>query len=226
MKKLLAKTLSQLKSIRGTGLFQKDSRNTEKAKTTFLPSISADEINLLEVKQFEGEIHVIDSPEDVPEAVEYIAKHKVIGFDTESKPSFRKGTSNHVSLLQLAIPGEVFLFRLLRTGLPPELIKIFEDEEIIFTGVAIRDDVRKLQGIKNFKAAGFLELQKYSSYFKIEDNSLKKLAAIVMNIRISKSQQLSDWEARTLTEAQLRYAATDAWVCLEVYRILRNSNIQ
>jgi ribonuclease D len=92
--------------------------------------------------------------------------------------------------------------------------------------VAIREDVRKLQHIRKFKDAGFLELQKYSSYFKIEDNSLKKLAAIVMDIRISKSQQLSDWEAKTLTEAQKRYAATDAWVCLEIYRILRNSNIQ
>jgi len=128
--------------------------------------------------------------------------------------------------MQLAIPGEVFLFRLLRTGLTDEMIRLFEDEDIIFTGVAIRDDVRKLQQIKKFNARGFLELQQYSSFFKIEDNSLKKLAAIVMDIRISKSQQLSDWEARTLTEAQMRYAATDAWVCLEVYNILRNSNIQ
>lgn len=193
---------------------------------TFLPTISIEEINLLKVKQFDGIIHVIDSPEDAAEAAEYIGKHNLIGFDTESKPNFRKGSSNHVSLLQLAIPGEVFLFRLLETGLPNEMIKIFEDEDIIFTGVAIRDDVRKLQGIRNFKAAGFLELQKYSSSFKIEDNSLKKLAAIVMGIRISKSQQLSDWEATVLTEAQMRYAATDAWVCLEIYRILRNSNIQ
>jgi ribonuclease D len=193
---------------------------------TFLPSISIEDINKLEVKQFDGLIHLIDSPENVPAAAAYIAKHNVIGFDTESKPSFRKGRSNKVSLLQLAIPGEVFLFRLLKTGLPIEMIKLFEDEDIIFTGVAIRDDVRKLQQIRSFKAAGFLELQKYSSYFKIEDNSLKKLAAIVMDIRISKSQQLSDWEANKLTEAQMRYAATDAWVCLEIYRILRNSNIQ
>ncbi len=193
---------------------------------SFLPSISADEINRLEVKQFDGKIHLIDSPEDVPEAVEYISKHKLIGFDTESKPSFSKGSSNKVSLLQLAIPDEVFLFRLLYTGLPDELIRLFEDEDIIFAGVAIRDDVRKLQQIRSFKDAGFLELQKYSSYYKIEDNSLKKLAAIVMNIRISKSQQLSDWEAKILTEAQMRYAATDAWVCHEVYHILRNSNMQ
>ncbi len=193
---------------------------------TFLPSISAEDINRLEVKQFTGIIHLIDSPEDVPDAVEYIGKHKLIGFDTESKPNFSKGSSNKVSLLQLAIPGEVFLFRLFKTGLPPELIRLFEDEEIIFAGVAIRDDVRKLQQIKNFKATGFLELQKYTSYYKIEDNSLKKLAAIVMDIRISKSQQLSDWEAKTLTDAQMRYAATDAWVCHEVYHILRNSQVQ
>jgi ribonuclease D len=193
---------------------------------TFLTSISPEEINKLEVKQFEGKIHVIDTPEDAADAAKYISDFKLIGFDTESKPSFRKGSSNKVSLLQLAIPGEVFLFRLLYTGLPNELIRLFEDEDIIFMGVAIRDDVRKLQQIRRFKAEGFLELQNYSSYFKIEDNSLKKLAAIVMNIRISKSQQLSDWEAGTLTEAQMRYAATDAWVCLEVYNILRNSNIQ
>ena len=193
---------------------------------TFLPSISIEEINRMEVKQFDGLIHLIDSPEIVSDAARRIAKHNIIGFDTESKPSFKKGSSHKVSLLQLAIPGEVFLFRLFKTGLPTELINLFEDENIIFTGVAIRDDVRKLQQIRNFKAAGFLELQKYSSYFKIEDNSLKKLAGIVMDIRISKSQQLSDWEAEMLTEAQMRYAATDAWVCLEIYRILRNSNIQ
>jgi len=212
--------------IRETGLFQKGSKNTETTKTRFLASITPEQINRLKVKQFEGKIRVINTPEDAAEAAEYIGKHAVIGFDTESKPSFKKGSSNKVSLLQLAIPNEVFLFRLFNTGLPPELIKLFEDEDIIFTGVAIRDDVRKLQGIKHFKSAGFLELQNYSSYFKIEDNSLKKLAAIVMGIRISKSQQLSDWEAKTLTEAQMRYAATDAWVCIEVYRILRNSNIQ
>ncbi len=193
---------------------------------TFLPSISLDDINQLEVKQFDGLIHLIDSPEDVPEAVAILSRHNIIGFDTETKPSFKKGGSNKVSLLQLAIPGEVFLFRLLYTGLPDELVNLFEDENIIFTGVAIRDDVRKLQQIKGFKAIGFLELQHYSTFFKIEDNSLKKLAAIVMSIRISKSQQLSDWEARVLTEAQMRYAATDAWVSLEVYRKLRNSNIQ
>lgn len=193
---------------------------------TFLPSISNENINQLEVRQFEGKIHLVSSPEDVPEAVAKIARHSIIGFDTESKPSFKKGSTNKVSLLQLAIPGEVFLFRLFKTGLPSELINIFEDENIIFTGVAIRDDVRKLQQIRNFRAAGFLELQHYSTFFKIEDNSLKKLAAIVMDIRISKSQQLSDWEASVLTEAQMRYAATDAWACLEIYRILRNSNIQ
>ncbi|MCB8998934.1 MAG: 3'-5' exonuclease domain-containing protein 2 [Bacteroidales bacterium] len=191
----------------------------------FLPNISAEEINLLEVRQFEGKIHLIDSQDDADEAAEYLSHFPVIGFDTETKPNFKKGSSNKVSLMQLAVEGEAFLFRLHYTGLPDSVIRLFESEDILFTGVAIRDDVRKLQQIRNFNPVGFLELQKYSGYFKIEDNSLKKLAAIVMNIRISKSQQLSDWEARVLTEAQMRYAATDAWVCLEIYRILRNTII-
>lgn len=191
----------------------------------FLPNISAEEINLLEVRQFEGKIHLIDSQDDTDEAAEYLSHFPVIGFDTETKPNFKKGSSNKVSLMQLAVEGEAFLFRLHYTGLPDSVIRLFESEDILFTGVAIRDDVRKLQQIRNFNPVGFLELQKYSGYFKIEDNSLKKLAAIVMNIRISKSQQLSDWEARVLTEAQMRYAATDAWVCLEIYRILRNTII-
>ncbi len=193
---------------------------------TFLPSISTEEINKLEVAQFEGEIHLIDSPYEVPDAVRKLSRHKVIGFDTETKPSFKKGSSHQVSLLQLATPGEAFLFRLHRTGLPDGLIALFEDEETIFTGVAIGEDIRKLQKIRHFTPRGFLELQKYSSFFRIEDNSLKKLAAIVMDIRISKSQQLSDWEATVLTEAQMRYAATDAWVSLEIYNTLRNTPLQ
>ena len=193
---------------------------------TFLPSINADDINRLEVRQFEGIIHVIESPADANDAADYISEHGVIGFDTETKPSFKKGVSHKVSLLQLAVPEEVFLFRLQSTGLPDGLIRLFEDEDHLFTGVAIQEDVRKLQSIRKFSAKSFLELQKYSSYFKIEDNSLKKLAAIVMDIRISKSQQLSDWEAEVLSEAQIRYAATDAWACLEIYRTLRNSSIK
>ena len=189
----------------------------------FLSDISKDDINKLETVSFKGTITAISNPEDIPEAVKTLKKHRVIGFDTETKPSFRKGRVHKLALLQLAIPEEVFIFRLQRTGIPAELVNLFENENIIKAGVAIRDDLKKLRELAKFKPAGFLELQEYSNYFNIEGNSLKKLAAIVMGIKISKSQQLTNWEASELSDQQLFYAATDAWVCLEIYLRLRNT---
>ncbi len=188
--------------------------------------ITREEIDSLEIHQFSGKIQLIDSPEDVFEAVNILKNHSYIGFDTETKPNFKKGRPNRVALLQLATPKEVFLFRLNKTGITNELISLFEEDEIIKSGVAIRDDVRRLRSIRDFNPAGFLELQNYSGFYGIESNSLKKLAAIVLGIKISKSQQLSDWEGKVLTEAQKRYAATDAWVSLQVYKVLRNSSSQ
>ena len=187
-------------------------------------NITREEIDLLKVHQFDGRIHVIEHEEDVPAAVDILRKYPVIGFDTESKPNFKKGKSNRVALLQLATSDDAFLIRVPKTGIPDALVSLFEDEEIMKTGVAIKDDVRKLRAVRDFRAAGFLELQEYSGFFRIESNSLKKLAAIVLGIKISKSQQLTDWEANVLTEAQQRYAATDAWVSLEIYKFLRNSS--
>jgi len=186
-------------------------------------NISLEEIDALKVNLFDGSIHVIDSNEDIHGAVNILKKHSVIGFDTETKPKFRKGRPHRVALIQLAIPEEVFLFRINKTGISDELISLFEDEEIIKTGVAIRDDIRKIKMIREFIPAGFLELQNYSKFFGIESNSLKKMAAIVLGFKISKSQQLSDWERNELTEDQQRYAATDAWVSLLIYKVLRDS---
>jgi ribonuclease D len=196
----------------------------EKKTISYLNNISREEINKLEIHQFNGRIHVIEFVEDIQAAVEFLRKHPVIGFDTETKPNFKKGRSNRVALVQFAVNNDAFLIRISKTGITDELISLFEDEEVIKTGVAIKDDIRKLKAIRDFKAAGFLELQDYSGFFGIESNSLKKLAAIVLGIKISKSQQLTDWETRILTEAQKRYAATDAWVGLEIYKFLRNSN--
>lgn len=188
----------------------------------YLNNITREEIDLLEVHHFQGLIYVIDQREDISAAVKILKKHTVIGFDTETKPSFRKGKTNKVALLQLATQDEAFLFRLNKTGIDEELVSLFEDEDIIKTGVAIKDDIRKLKALRDFNAKGFLELQNYSGFFNIESNGLKKLAAIVLGIKISKSQQLTDWEANVLTEAQQKYAATDAWVTLEIYNGLRS----
>ncbi len=189
----------------------------------FKNSISKEEVNDLETGQFNGRIWIVEDSAGVRKAVKKLSQHNTIGFDTETKPSFKKGQINELSLVQLATPTDAFLLRTMKTGLPDSLRQLFENESILKVGVAIRDDIRKMQKLNPFLPRGFLELQEYSGFFKIEDNSLRKLAAIVLGIKVSKSQQLSNWEAAKLDDAQAIYAATDAWACLEIYNKLRNS---
>ena len=184
-------------------------------------SISNDEIDTLPRASFQGSIHMVESDEDVNYAVNYLKQQSLLGFDTETRPSFAKGKNNPVSLLQLATSDKAFLFRLNLTGLPSGLINILSSPDILKIGVAIRDDIRILQLIKPFKPTGFIELQDMVGDFGIENFSLKKLSAIVLGIRISKSQRLSNWDAPTLSDPQRIYAATDAWVCLEIYSRLK-----
>ena len=186
-------------------------------------NISKEEVNDLETGQFNGRIWIVEDSAGVQKAVKKLSQHNTIGFDTETKPSFKKGHINDLSLIQLATPTDAFLIRSLKTGLPESLRQLFENEDILKVGVAIRDDIRKIRKLNSFVARGFLELQEYTGFFKIEDNSLRKLAAIVLGIKVSKSQQLSNWEAPKLDDAQAIYAATDAWACLEIYNKLRNS---
>lgn len=190
---------------------------------SFQKSITKEEINDLPLEAFEGEIVIIDSDEGLKEAVDYLKQFPVLGFDTETKPSFTKGSVNPVALLQLSSSEKSFLFRLNRIGLPFSIIDLLSDPEIIKVGAAIKDDIRGLQDITDFDGNSFLELQQYVSSFGIENFSLKKLAAIVLRIRISKRQQVSNWEAAELSPGQLRYAATDSWVSLEIYEALKAS---
>jgi len=189
----------------------------------FQKSITKEEINDLPLEAFEGEIVTIDSHEGLHDAVGYLKQFPVLGFDTETKPSFTKGNVNSVALLQLSSFEKSFLFRLNRIGLPEPIIDLLRDPEIIKVGAAIKDDIKGLQDIVDFDGNSFLELQQYVSSFGIENFSLKKLAAIVLRIRISKRQQVSNWEATELSVGQLRYAATDAWVSLEIYEALKAS---
>lgn len=190
---------------------------------SFQKSITKDEINDLPLEAFEGEIVIIDSDEGLEEAVDYLKQFPVLGFDTETKPSFTKGSGNPVALLQLSSSEKSFLFRLNRIGLPFPIIDLLSDPGIIKVGAAIKDDIHGLQSIIDFDGNSFLELQQYVLSFGIENFSLKKLAAIVLQIRISKRQQVSNWEATELSVGQLRYAATDAWVSLEIYEALKAS---
>jgi ribonuclease D len=183
-------------------------------------NIDIEQIHQLDLKWFEGRIVVVNNFDNFHEAINELRNSRILGFDTETRPSFRKGKKNKVSLLQLANSEIACLFRLNRIGLPDELTSILSDPEIIKAGVAIHDDIKFLKGIKNFKPEGFIDLQGYVKDFGIQSSGLKKITAIVLGFRISKRQQVTDWEAPALSEAQQIYAATDAWVSYEIYKKL------
>lgn len=185
----------------------------------FKINVTPEEIDGLPVGTFPGEIKVITRPGmELNRAIAYLKKQKMLGFDTETRPVFSPGQHhNHIALLQLSGPDKAFLFRIYKLGLRKRLCKILSDPEIIKIGAASNDDVRGLQHYEKFKAEGFVDLQKIVWEWGIRDKSVKKMAANILGLRISKAQQLSNWEAETLSEAQKMYAATDAWVCLEMY---------
>lgn len=180
-------------------------------------SLSDDELSVFPLSSFQGKIYLIERVEDVNPALDYLKNQSILGFDTETKPSFLKGQNNPVSLLQLSTSDKAFLFRVNQIGLPNGLVKILSSPKILKIGAAIRDDIKILQKISHFKPSGFIELQEMVEDYGIENFSLKKLSAIVLGFRISKSQRLTNWDAIHLTEPQQIYAATDAWVALEIY---------
>jgi len=186
----------------------------------FAENLSNEEVNDLPIYQFEGGIFLIDTFEKLDDCLPLLKGQKVLGFDTETKPSFKKGKVNPVSLLQISTQHEAFLIRINKVGLPVEIVDILADPNITKVGLAIKDDIKILKNISSFEPNGFVELQDYVEDFGIEAKSLKKIAGIVLNKRISKSQQVTNWEKQELTDAQQTYAATDAWVCLKIYKEL------
>ena len=189
-------------------------------------SISPEEIEQLSPAAFPGRIEVIDSIGlDFFRAVRYLRRQSVIGFDTESRPCFSPNQPHYgVSLLQLSGKERAFLFRIKMMGdIPKALRKILSDEKILKVGAAVNDDVRGLEKHHDFTPKSFVDLQKIVWEYGIKDKSVKKMAAIILGVRISKTQQLSNWEAEHLSESQQKYAATDAWVCREMYLKLLSS---
>lgn len=183
-------------------------------------SITNEEINALPLHAFEGPVSVIQDPQELSHVFKEVSKHKLVGFDTETKPVFVKGQRHFVALMQIALPDRVFLIRIKFTGVTPELIAFLEDEKILKVGVGVRDDIKALQILKKFNAAGFVELADMARNAGLEVESVKKLTALLLGFRISKSAQTSNWEADRLDSKQVSYAATDAWVCLNIYRKL------
>lgn len=192
---------------------------------SFQLSITPQEIEKLPLAAFEGKIQVITGPgPDYDRAVKYLLRQKAVGFDTESKPVFTPGQhGNGVALLQLSGPERAFLFRVKELGQLGDVCQVLANPYILKVGAAVADDIRGLQRIQGFTPRNFVDLQQTVWKYGIKDKSVKKMSAIILGVRISKTQQLSNWEAATLNEAQQKYAATDAWICLQMYRKLQRS---
>ncbi|WP_439183708.1 3'-5' exonuclease [Carboxylicivirga taeanensis] len=186
-------------------------------------TITKEELNQLPLKHFDGRVDVIEDNDVIENLVNELEQHTCIGFDTETRPSFQKGKINQVALLQLATNKKAYLFRLNKTGFHPALIRLLSNPKIKKVGVGIRDDIKGLNRLTPFKQAGFIEIQDHVKKVGIEDTSLKKLAGLVLKIRVSKRQRLSNWEAPHLSEGQILYAATDAWVAIELFNKLQEA---
>lgn len=175
------------------------------------------QIQTLPCVHFKGRIIVIFTEKEADKAVDYLMKQSVLGFDTETRPTFKKGQSHQVALLQVATHDTCFLFRLNKIGMTDSVVRLLEDQTITKVGLSLQDDMRMLNQRRAFTPGTFVELQKEVKDIGIEDNSLQKIFANLFGGKIAKGQQLSNWEAEILTEAQQRYAATDAWACIKIH---------
>ena len=187
----------------------------------YVVSIDKQAINQMSVVSFPGRIHTIYAASQINSAVLALRSAPIVGFDTETRPSFKRGERHKVALLQLSTESDAFLFRLNHTGIPTPLKEFLEDKSVVKVGLSTSDDFHQLARVCDAHPAGFIELQEMVKQFDISDRSLQKIYAILFQQKISKGQQLSNWEAPQLTDAQKRYAAIDAWACLRIYRYLK-----
>lgn len=183
-------------------------------------NITKEDIKHLPLLAFQGEIEIIDNEEDCRIAINKLRNKDILGFDTETKPAFIKGEYNPTALIQLATDEIAYLFRLNKIGYPKSLFDLFEDATITKLGISIMDDLKDLQKVRAFTPHGFTDLNNTAKELGIQHIGVRKLAAIFLEHRISKSQQVTNWENDELTQGQQRYAATDAWICLEIHNQL------
>ncbi len=187
---------------------------------TFRSTISNEEAAQLPAAHFDGEIVIVDSDEQIENVCKDLSAQRVIGFDTETRPSFKAGQMNKVALLQLSTHERCYLIRLCRVKLHNGLLSILSNPDIIKIGADVEGDIRALHVLCHFRERGFTDLQRIIADWGVEEKSLRKMAAIVLGQRVSKAQRLSNWEAAALTPQQQMYAATDAWVCIAIYEKL------
>ena len=188
---------------------------------TFAQHIDKAAIQTLPITFFEGEVIVVDKPEMVADAAAYLRQHTVLGVDTEARPSFKRGVHYPTALVQIATLERCYLFRLTHVGLPVEIAEIFANPDICKVGLAFKDDITGLRRRRDFKPANCVDLQSMVCKYGIMELGLQKIFAIIFGKKISKSQQLTNWENSHLTPEQARYASTDAWATLSIYLALQ-----
>ena len=187
-------------------------------KKVIYKRFSKQEIADLPLAEFGGRIVVVFSEGEAERAVDFLLTQPFLGIDTETRPSFRRGKLNQVSLLQVATDEICFLFRLNMMGITPAIVRLLENTEVPMIGLSLKDDIVSLKRRQNFTPGRFIDLQKMVGQLGIEDMSLQKLYANFFGQKISKRQQLTNWDADVLSDRQKRYAATDAWACIQMYR--------
>ena len=194
-----------------------------KARNNYTAKIDNEATAQLPAIEFRGEILIIDREEQIEAACRDLAQARIIGFDTETRPSFKAGVSYRVSLLQLSTEERCYLFRLNRIPLAKPLLHLLEDSKVLKIGADVAGDLRSLRQLRHFRDGGFVDLQAIVGEWGIEEKSLRKMSAIVLGKRVSKAQRLSNWESSSLTDKQQLYAATDAWVCTQIYKKLQRT---
>lgn len=185
-------------------------------------TIDKDALAKLPIEVFGGNIIIVQKRSEVKAACEYLNKFDLLGFDSETRPSFKKGVTNKISLIQLSSEDTCMLFRLNKIGMPDCLTKILTNPEIRKIGLSVRDDFNAIRRRKSLIPANFLDLQVFVKQFGIDDSSLQRIYGILFGKKISKGQRLSNWDAENLSEAQKKYAALDAWACLRIYSKLND----
>lgn len=189
----------------------------------FALHIDKNTIQTLPLTSFEGDVIIVDVPEKVQEAVEYLSQFTVLGVDTEARPSFKRGVHYPTALVQVSTMERCYLFRLTHVGMPKELAQIFANPNICKVGLAFKDDLNGLRRRRDFKPTNCIDLQSIVCKYGIMELGLQKIFAIIFGQKISKAQQLTNWENSHLTPEQAKYASTDAWATLKIYLELQKT---
>ncbi len=191
----------------------------------FWDNITNEDIRKLPLLAFNGPIHVVESEDQLDNAIETLHDEEILGFDTEKKPTFKKGEYNPTAMIQLSSNNEAFLFRLNKIGYPRPLFDLMGNPEVTKLGISIDDDIKELEKLSRFNPSGFMDINNIARDIGVKHIGVKKLAAIFLKQRISKGQQTSNWEIEELTHGQKKYAATDAWICLRIYNEIKENGL-